>query len=399
MVAVGENASSGANQNNKYYDMIDTEDGNFKVEYGRIGTSGQVASFPISKWQSTYNSKVKKGYKDVTSLYVEDNGKIIGFSDISDRMVSTLIARLQAYANKQVVANYNISSEKVTLKQVEEAQSILNELTQFASNLKDISDIEKANKVLLNLYATIPRKMGNVRDYLLVTTDDSKFNRVLTTEQDLLDTMAGQVKQAVLVRDNTDDKLTILDALGLELLAIKPEETAIIKTKLQELSDKFVNGFKVINKKTQKGFDEHLALASDKTCELLWHGSRSENWMSILESGLVIRPTNAVYSGSMFGDGVYFADKARKSYGYTSGRGSYWARGNENEAFMALYNVHLGKQLVVESSDYSLSANKLKEKGDFDSTFAKAGRSLVNNEYIIYNKNQSTVQYLVQLNG
>jgi hypothetical protein len=36
-----------------------------------------------------------------------------------------------------------------------------------------------------------------------------------------------------------------------------------------------------------------------------------------MQTGLLIRPSGAI-SGSMFGDGIYFADKAQKSIGYSS---------------------------------------------------------------------------------
>jgi poly [ADP-ribose] polymerase len=402
MVAVGDGASSGANQNNKYYDMFDTEDGNFRAEYGRIGVTKQEVIFPMGKWQATYNSKIKKGYKDVTSLYVEDSTSSIGFADIPDLMVSNIISRLQAYANHQVTTNYNVSSEKVTQKQINEAQSILNELTAFTNTLSDKSEIEKANKVFLNLYSVIPRKMANVRIHLLDSSDEKRFNRMLTDEQDLLDTMAGQVKQAVLVKENTDDKLTLLDALGLQILPVKPEESDLIKTKLQDCSNRFVNAFGVVNKKTQKKFDDYVAKADNKKTELFWHGSRNENWMSILESGLVLRPTSAVISGKMFGYGTYFADKAQKSLGYTSSRGSYWARGNSDECYMSLYNVHLGNPLHIKNHQswcYQLTEQNLKARGNYDSLFAEGGADLRNNEYIVYHEDQSTVKYLVQLKG
>ena len=402
MVAVGDAASSGASQNNKYYDMIDTEDGNFKVEYGRIGVTKAEGSFPMAKWESTYKSKVKKGYKDVSSLYVEDDVTLVDFATISDLMIKNLIYKLQAYAKKEVTTFYNITSDKVTQKQVDEAQSVLNEIAALAGKLTDKDDIEKANKFLLNLYAVIPRRMGNVRDYLLSTTDDRKFSRLLSTEQNLLDTMAGQVKQSQLTKENTNADLTILDALGLELLTITNVEKDLVKDKLQNISDKFINAFKVVNKKTQKKFDDYVGAATNKTTELFWHGSRNENWMSILESGLVLRPTNAVISGKMFGYGTYFADKAQKSLGYTSSRGSYWARGNAEEAYMALYNVHLGNSLHIkrhESWCSQLDRDKLLARGDYDSLFAEGGADLRNNEYIVYHEDQSTVQYIVQLQG
>lgn len=118
-----------------------------------------------------------------------------------------------------------------------------------------------------------------------------------------------------------------------------------------------------------------------------------------MENGLLIRPSNAVYSGSMFGDGIYGANKARKSLGYTSYRGSYWAKGNSNEAYMALYNFHLGKQYEISSSDSSLSKDKLKRLGEYNSTYAKAGRSLINDEFIVYDIAQTDIRYLIKLKG
>ena len=119
-----------------------------------------------------------------------------------------------------------------------------------------------------------------------------------------------------------------------------------------------------------------------------------------MDSGLVLRPANAVITGKMFGYGLYFADKAKKSYGYTSGRGSYWARGSSNRAFMTLYDVHLGNSLKIkhhESWCYDLTESKLKARGDYDSLFALGGADLRNNEYIVYNQSQCTARFFVEL--
>jgi len=49
---------------------------------------------------------------------------------------------------------------------------------------------------------------------------------------------------------------------------------------------------------------------------LLWHGSRTSNFIGILSEGLRIAPPSAPVSGYAFGKGVYFADMFSKSYGY-----------------------------------------------------------------------------------
>jgi poly [ADP-ribose] polymerase len=115
----------------------------------------------------------------------------------------------------------------------------------------------------------------------------------------------------------------------------------------------------------------------------------------------VLRPANAVISGKMFGYGLYFADKFRKSLNYSSLYGSYWARGNAHKAYLAVYEVHTGTQLHVKHHEPwcgLLTEERLKAKGQqYDSVFAEGGADLVNNEYIVYNEAQCTIKYLVEV--
>ena len=163
----------------------------------------------------------------------------------------------------------------------------------------------------------------------------------------------------------------------------------------------FKKVYKVINLRTQKAFDQHLRGAKSKKTELFWHGSRNENWLSIMKAGLVLRPANAVINGKMFGYGLYFVDKFQKSLNYTSHRGAYWTGGTSKKAFLALYDVHVGKQLKIQKHAawcYELSEKNLKKQGaNYDSLFAKGGADLINNEYIVYNSAQSTIRYLVEV--
>ena len=94
-------------------------------------------------------------------------------------------------------------------------------------------------------------------------------------------------------------------------------------------------------------------------------------------------------------------DKCKKALGYTSLSGSYWAKGNARQAFMALYEVNSGMEYRVDkhsSEFYTMDYKKLKAKGEYDSLFAKGGIDLVNNELIVYRSEQVTIKYLVELN-
>ena len=158
--------------------------------------------------------------------------------------------------------------------------------------------------------------------------------------------------------------------------------------------------YRVIHIDTQSRYSKHIDTVKNKKAELFWHGSRNENWISILQTGLKIRPSNAVLTGAMFGHGIYFADKYRKSAGYTSLSGARWTSGRDNRAFLALMDVHVGKQYDIlhhSHECYTLDAKKLVAKGGYDSVFAKGGADLINNEYIVYQEAQSTIKYLVEV--
>jgi poly [ADP-ribose] polymerase len=162
----------------------------------------------------------------------------------------------------------------------------------------------------------------------------------------------------------------------------------------------FSQAFRVENRQTERAFIQQLEASGSKKTELFWHGSRNENWISILEKGLVLRPEQAVINGKMFGYGLYFADKFTKSLNYTSLRHAAWTGGNENKAYLAVYEVHTGTKWKVKhhmASHYDMNYQQLQKKGGNDSLFAKGGADLVNNEYIIYKQNQCTIRYLVEV--
>lgn len=386
----------GNTNHNKYYTMVDNGS-TISVEYGRVGSTCQKATYSSSDWNKKYNEKIKKGYQDVTHLFSESvSSSTVSFLNISDRYISELIAKLEAYAKKTVSTNYLVTADDVTEKQIKEAQFLLNELLSVKTN-------RELNRILLEIYKTLPRKMKKVQDYLYNEKDDFKYSvveKVIADEQDLLDAMAQQVKQSELIAENVNDKSTLLDAMGIEIFNVTAEQEKMIKTKLADVSNKYHRAYKVINKKTQERFDRYLTTKSNKKKETFFHGSRNFCVLSILQTGLLLRPTNAVITGKAAGYGSYFADKAKKSLGYTDYRGSYWARGNSDDAFMFLFDVHVGNQYIVNRTDSwlsSLDENKLKIKGNYDSVFFKGGADFVNNEYIVYNESASTINYLIHL--
>lgn len=387
-----------AENNNKYYNCFPEGD-NFRVEYGRVNSTKTTTSYPMSKWESQISSKIKKGYKDVTDLKTAlvEEIKTDGtkYKDIENESVRRIIEKLRGLARDTVKKNYSVSSASVTEEMVYEAQLVIN-------NLISIKSVNKFNDELLKLFEIIPRKMDNVRSYLIKSIDE--IDKVISREQDLLDIMRGQIVTKSTATENKDKEIdnsgiTILDEMGITMRECTPEEINEIKDCMKESSYHFSKAWRVDNISTRKKYEEFIKAYNIKNTKLLFHGSRTENWFSILKTGLKIRPTNAITTGAMFGFGSYFAPKCQKSIGYTSLGGSYWAGGKDNTAYMALFDTAYGKPYNVYNFDskyYSMSFDKLPV--GCNCLHAHAGNGMLRNDEIVYYKTeQMTIKYLIEI--
>lgn len=387
-----------AENNNKYYNCFPEGD-NFRVEYGRVNSTKTITNYPMSKWESQISSKIKKGYKDVTDLKTAlvEEIKTDGtkYKDIENESVRRIIEKLRSLARDTVKKNYSVSSASVTEEMAYEAQLVIN-------NLISIKSVNKFNDELLKLFEIIPRKMDNVRSYLIKSTDE--IDKVISREQDLLDIMRGQIVTKSTTTENRakeidNSGITILDEMGITMRECTPEEINEIKDCMKESSYHFSKAWRVDNISTRKKYEEFIKAYNIKNTKLLFHGSRTENWFSILKTGLKIRPTNAITTGAMFGFGSYFAPKCQKSIGYTSLGGSYWAGGKDNVAYMALFDTAYGKPYNVYNFDskyYSMSFDKLPV--GCNCLHAHAGNGMLRNDEIVYYKTeQMTIKYLIEI--
>lgn len=391
-----------ADNHNKYYNCF-PDGANFRVEYGRVDVTKTTKTYPISKWESQIKSKLKKGYQDVTDLKKDLVQEISvanpesPYREIENAAVRAIVEKLQNMARETIQKNYTVKASSVTQDMVDAAQKIIDALANNSSA------IEEFNANLLKLFTVIPRKMGNVRDYLADKSED--FAQIISKEQDLLDVMRGQiyVKQDDDPIETVEKKQqTILEELGLVMEETTADEVAMIKTLMNESAGKFRKAWRVTNLKTQERFDKFVQENEIKDTRLFFHGSRSENFWSIIKMGLVLRPTNAVITGKMFGFGSYFANKCAKSIGYTSLSGSYWAHGGNNTAYMALFDVAYGTPYDVYNFDskyYSLDYNRLQQfKPGANCLHAHADRGMLrNDEIVVYKEEQMTIKYLIEI--
>lgn len=88
---------------------------------------------------------------------------------------------------------------------------------------------------------------------------------------------------------------------------------------------------------------------------LLWHGSRVSNFGGILKQGLRIAPPEAPASGYNFGKGLYFADMAAKSLGYS-------------------YSDKSGSDLLIMLAEVALGEPNIKLNFDFNAAKLPKGK-------------------------
>lgn len=364
--------------NNKWYRMTDLDNGTFKVEYGRVGGSTATEVYPIHKWNSKYKEKLKKGYKDISALKIESKS---GEYTFKGKGVDHFFNTFSKYTKDSVRGNYTIAVGSVTKAMLAEAQGILNHLV-------DLTDIEKFNKYLLELYTVLPRKMQDVRAYLV--RDDKELSGLIAKEQDVLDSLSSSV-----VTNVVESGQVFEESFGIEMEEVDcPQSIRDLVTKTKSYGADIYKVYKVIHKIGQEQFDTWLNVQDNKSVELLFHGTRNPNVFNILKSGLLIRPTNAIsFAGSAYGDGVYHSAHFQKSLGYT---------GYDSDKIFFIQSVHMGNSYTYsgwyrDGKDIGrneMNYPSLKKKG-YDSLFVKAGDGLLNSEYIVYNSQQTVSSYLL----
>ena len=395
--------------NNKFYEM--KQNGSMiDLVSGRVGGRRiNQPSKPMSSWDKIYKSKIKKGYTDQTTHHAVKSNSTpkSGMVDIThkSRIVTEIFERLVSAAGQSVQTNYTISAMGVTQAMIDDAQAELNILVDYSKQ----NDWTRFNDTLLQLFRIIPRKMQRVQDNLLSVSEATTklSNLLIATEQDILDSMSGMVVVNQVIDDSALAQDTVFDRLGIVVQDCTKREIEMIKRRMNTTRNdrdnnavsRFSNAVRITNQKTTDQFNTYVDKAKHQDTELYWHGSRTQNWTSIVSGGLTVRPTGVVITGKMFGNGTYFADSAQKSIGYSSLRGSYWSGGSQNYGYLAMYDVHTGNPWNIQrhqSSHGQLDFNKVSKKG-YDCVYARGGADLRNDEIIVYHDNQSNIQYLVEL--
>lgn len=393
--------------NNRYYKMT-RKDSIFVIEMGRVGAAPVTMKRPMTLWSVTLQKKLKEGYVDrsfLLNVSVEQKTK---YGEIEDPDVRELFDTLLFYANQSLEESYTVSYQDVTSQMIEQAQDCISEIVQRIDETEDLSteDLAFCNKRLLQLFSVIPRKMKDVSENLIASA--AEIPKILEREQSLLDVMAAKIKQedtlnacsafpSLNFRYQKKDNPTILDAFSLNArICTEEENQKICKFLSLESAPFFKKAYRIRNQHTDEAFQEFCSRhgIKEKDIHYHYHGSRNRNYIGLITEGVRLNP-KAPTNGKMFGYGLYFANRARKSIGYTDLKGSVWVNGKSSRAFLAVYKVAYQNPLHVSTWESWMS--DLRSVKPHDALYAHAGKSLHNDEIIVYRESQATLQYLIEL--
>ncbi|HOS16660.1 MAG TPA: WGR domain-containing protein, partial [Bacteroidales bacterium] len=341
---------------NKWWTGQLFDDGTVKATWGRVGYKGDSGQWNRGEkyFDKKIQEKLKKGYtylktigngnKEVsagTSVKNKDLHSIARtqlvkssspkLERLIDQLVKSNIHRITqdtqiTYSSKTGL--FSTPMGIVTMEGIEEARNLLAKLSVHVR----AQNYNKEADDLLNQYLRlIPQNIG-MRKFDCETLIPGELS--LQKQNDLLDALESSYM--ALTKSDSSNKSN------------SPQEK-IFKVDLDILTDdserRRLEKFFTSSKRKMHGYDKvkireiyqvnihEMTAAFESTLTPIvevFHGTSQANCLSILKSGLKIRPpSTASIAGSMFGNGIYGAINSSKSLGYTFGR---WGQGGVGES-------------------------------------------------------------------
>lgn len=439
--------------NNKYYQIeahVSKDKKKFRLysRYGRVGHGGTEeerippqdqasleAAFESLKAEKTSS---RKGYVEVQMASTKmgssvNNSRILSDDIKRDKIVDSdgdkkekkdaptlsshvqkLVNRLFEEAGQAVRSSLSGSLQTtaenplgtLTLTQINQGKSVLQEIQDLLTKKPKFIDSIASDVLILSnrLYSAIPQVMEHrpkksdgekAMDEWLKKMALNNADK-LDKQTELLDLLADV--QGMVGGFATDDVVKKYNEIGCEYVPVETTDPSFKKVKEYfESSRSRHHSWKSnivrlwrVSIKGQK--DKHVSHMKDVgNIQPLFHGSGPQNILGICKHGLLMRPPGVYITGSMFGNGLYFADQSSKSEQYAFGRyGGGSGRGDT--FFMFVADVALGKIKKYQNPQSHL----VEAPRGYHSVQGEAGSSLIHNEFIVYDIKQHLLQYLIE---
>lgn len=438
--------------NNKFYIAQLLEDPKTKhyftfFRWGRIGKAGDQKMTPhgsalpraISEYQSKLNDKLRKGeYTEVKIVYGEEEGEA---EEDQEEKMQKAIASAAVGADVAELVRSLFSIKLFT----ESVKTIGYDVKRMPLGKLSIQAIRDGYAALKVISEQLKKKGGNKSSTILESTND--FFRAIPHDFGFQDMRANVISTEAKVQE----KVELLDTLSnikiaKNMLEEAPADTSGKTNAIDSHYKKLGADIKGIDLASKEGEMINKYLTTTTTAQmkagtnikilnifsigkpeetssfnnaldnklLLMHGSRMSNFASLLSQGLQVPPPESPTTGFMFGKGIYFTDTFSRAFNQC------YIHLSNDVGYLLLCEVALGQSHKMFHSDYSvtLPADKqsimacgrvgpdvtkretIEEKlavpyGPIKDTGEK--NTMVQfNEYIVFNKNQIKIRYLVK---
>ena len=390
--------------------------------------------------QASVGSDVGKSKVETSQISVDDLSKI-GVDVASEAEPSKLTPQVADLIRTWfgVTAEFvelNLDTKKCPLGQLSadsiiKGKDLLDEARKVI-HAKKKADVSELNKITSMYYSNIPHNFGyrRINADVLRFDSDEKIDKAF----DILDVFADakSISKVISKKSAVDSQYATLNA---DLEFVDPSDPTwkwldAMVQKTRARNHHFLGKLKThkVFKVSRQGEEAHMLKTAEeiaKTCKRSdpsdvyaslvkerpdvpkelrklyqqanilpgWHGTRRANMIGITTKGLLIRPSGVVHAGSMYGDGIYWANSSSKSINYCDVKGSYWAQGNNKTAYLYLADVAFGNQKMAHGS-YFYNRQNIKP---YHSVYAKAGiGGVINDEMITYTQSGKNQQHCLR---
>jgi len=414
-----------ATNNNKFWEYTLYSDGTAMTAFGRVGvtrtenTPSQAKA--LKKWaeKTRASNKPDKRYTEVKAVETGGNSivnagsvKNAALQDVARKQIkhsNPLVQKLVDYLvkcnvhsiMKQSGGKITYDASSATFKtpmgviapdQVSDARDLLVEISDFVS-ANDFTN-RKFNKTLEAYLRLIPHDVGMKKITPRLVFPNSQ---TVIAENDLLDGLeVSFVDVTTKPKKKGTKKKAAPKVFDVELALIEDKDIISMVRKLYQKTRKSMhqsNNLSVHAVYTVRiasmaaAFEKYGATMKD--IRQLWHGTKASNLLSILRQGLIIPSSGSGHvTGRMYGDGIYASSVSTKALNYAT---NFWGSGGMTDrTFMFLLNMAMGK--YYDAKDWG---GRYPRPGT-DSTWARAGRALKNDEMIAYRLDQCNLTHLVE---
>ena len=424
------------------YEMIPHDLGNrtmsFSESAGRIGAiQTDINRIKLSNYQNNpilfwikYYDKLAEGYVDFTDMSEQNlpDAPVLGQHRSKNKativqqvmtpameLYQTLLKAAEEFVVEQLEPGLLEQKAPFTEIQIEKAREIWNSLGKS-------KNVEQFNSKIKKILALAPRRIDayhgqTVKSYLARAVDDPDeqkqiFADIIDREDALIQSM-----EAILLSRKAAKPHEVVSKVfeGIEIEDATPEEIDYIKNTMftddavhsQQLVNHIRRVWKVRNTRQDKMFAEYCANRDigpdkEKQTKMLFHGSRTQNWISIINTSLMLNP-NAQINGKCFGNGIYFAPSAHKSFCYTSARWCSNVHSTDMDCstfgYMGVFETAYGKS--VDSAIVTSETQEWMDQNRYDCLHYHAGSAtnkvgLARDEIVFYHEGAMAIRYLLE---